>query len=125
VLEGVAFSLGEGLAIMQRPGVPMTEIRATGGGSASALWRQIVADRFALPVRRVVAEEGPTYGAALLAAGVWSDLGAATAVIRLRPEVTTPTAHGIAVYREYAAIYGARYPALEGAMHRLTALSGE
>jgi len=39
VLEGVAFSLGEGLAIMQRLGVPMTEIRATGSGSASALWR--------------------------------------------------------------------------------------
>lgn len=128
VLEGVAFSLGEGLAIMQGLGVPVTEVRATGGGAASALWRQILADRFALPVRRVVAEEGPAYGAALLAggaAGVWSDLGAATAVIRLRPEITTPTPHGSAVYREYAAIYGALYPALQGPMHRLTALSGE
>jgi len=86
-----------------------------------------VADRFALPVRRVVAEEGPAYGAALLAgvaAGVWSDLGAATAVIRLRPEVTTPTARGSAVYREYAGIFGALYPALRGTMHHLTALSG-
>ncbi len=126
VLEGVAFSLGEGLAIMRGLGVPMTEVRVTGGGATSTLWCQILADRFGLPVRRVVAEEGPAYGAALLAgvmAGVWADVGTATDLIRLRPEITTPTAQGSAIYREYAALYSALYPDLQGTMQRLTALA--
>jgi hypothetical protein len=59
-----------------------------------------------------------------VAVGVWADIAEATGVIRLHPEVTAPTERGRATSREYAALYSALYPALQGTMHRLTALSG-
>ncbi len=126
VLEGVVFSLHDGFALIRELGVPIREVRATGGGARSPLWRQILADTLDLPVRRVVAEEGPAYGAALLAgvaAGVWRDLAAAAMVVRLRPEQDEPDPAGVHLYAEYAALYRTLYPALSGAMGRLTALA--
>ena len=126
VLEGVVFSLHDGFALIRELGVPIREVRATGGGARSPLWRQILADTLDLPVRRVVAEEGPAYGAALLAgvaAGVWRDLAAAAMVVRLRPEQDKPDPAGVHLYAEYAALYRTLYPALSGAMGRLTALA--
>ncbi|HEY8598787.1 MAG TPA: xylulokinase, partial [Thermomicrobiales bacterium] len=125
VLEGVVFSLHDGFALIRELGVPTGEVRATGGGARSALWRQILADTLDLPVRRVVAEEGPAYGAALLAgvaAGVWRDLAEAATLVRLRPERDEPIPAGVRVYAEYTALYRSLYPALRGAMGRLTAL---
>lgn len=126
VLEGVVFSLKEGLEIIRDLGVAVGEVRATGGGARSVLWRQMQADIFGLPVRRVVAEEGPAYGAALLAgvaAGVWSDVTEAAARVRLRDEVTAPDPARARVYRDYEAVYRALYPALRASMGRLTALA--
>jgi len=126
VLEGVAFSLHEGFALIRELGVPIGEVRATGGGARSGLWRQILADTLELPVRRVVAEEGPAYGAALLggvAAGVWRDLTEAAKLVRLRPAQHEPDPAGVRVYAEYTALYRTLYPALRGAMGQLTALA--
>jgi xylulokinase len=126
VLEGVVFSLHDGFALIRELGVPIREVRATGGGARSPLWRQILADTLALPVRRVVAEEGPAYGAVLLAgvaSGVWRDLAEAAMVVRLRPEQDEPDPAGVHLYAEYAALYRTLYPTLSGAMGRLTALA--
>jgi len=126
VLEGVVFSLHDGLTIIRDLGVPVREVRAIGGGARSALWRQLQADIFGLPVRRVVAEEGPAYGAALLAgvaAGVWRDVAEAAALVRLRDETTEPDPVHTRRYGEYAATYRALYPALHGAMGALTSLA--
>ncbi|MBN2024417.1 MAG: xylulokinase [Pirellulales bacterium] len=68
ILEGVTYSLRESLAIFEELGVPVREIRASGGGSRSPLWRQIQADVFGRKVVTVNTEEGPAYGVALLAA---------------------------------------------------------
>lgn len=67
IMEGVVYSLRESIAIFRDLGVPIREIRATGGGAKSALWRQIQADVFDARVATLNAEEGPAYGAALLA----------------------------------------------------------
>jgi len=126
VLEGVVFSLHDGFALIRELGVPIREVRATGGGARSALWRRILADTLDLPVRRVVAEESPAYGAALLAgvaSGVWRDLDEATALVQLRPEQDEPDPVGVRVYADYAALYRTLYPALRDAMGRLTALA--
>ena len=126
VLEGVAFSLREGLDIIRDLGVPVAEVRATGGGARSDLWRQLLADIFDLPVRRVVAEEGPAYGAALLAgvaAGVWRDVAEAAARVRLRDDVTIPDAARARAYGDYLPLYRALYPALRGSMGALTRLA--
>ncbi len=68
VMEGVTYALTESLAIIRELGVPVNEIRASGGGSKSPLWRQIQADVFGQDVVAINAEQGPAYGVALLAA---------------------------------------------------------
>jgi xylulokinase len=69
VLEGVAFGLRDGLDLMVGVGLDKpTEIRASGGGIRSALWRQILADVMGAGIATVSTEEGAAYGAALLAA---------------------------------------------------------
>ena len=67
-VEGVTYSMRDSLAIMEGLGVPVRQIRASGGGSRSPLWRQIQADCFGRPVVTINTEEGPAYGVALLAA---------------------------------------------------------
>jgi xylulokinase len=68
VMEGATYALRESLAIIRELGVPVKEIRVSGGGSKSPLWRQIQADVFGQDVVTINAEQGPAYGVALLAA---------------------------------------------------------
>ncbi len=68
VLEGVTYALRDSLAIIKELGVPVRQIRASGGGSKSPLWRQIQADVFGQRIVTMAADEGPAFGVALLAA---------------------------------------------------------
>jgi len=69
VLEGVAFGLRDGLDLMLSSGLTRPDqIRASGGGTRSSLWRQILADVLDTRIATVATEEGAAYGAALLAA---------------------------------------------------------
>ena len=49
-MEGVVFSLRDGLEIMRELGLPLGEVRATGGGGRSPLWRQMQADIYGAAV---------------------------------------------------------------------------
>ena len=69
-LEGVTLGMNYGLARLRRLGVRPKEIRLTGGGARSALWRQTAADVFGVPVIAMAEDEGAALGAALQAA--WS-----------------------------------------------------
>jgi xylulokinase len=68
IMEGVAYAMRDSLAIIRELDVPVKQIRASGGGSKSQLWKQIQADVFGQKVVTINAEEGPAYGVALLAA---------------------------------------------------------
>lgn len=68
VMEGVTYAMRDSLAIIKEMGVPVKQIRASGGGSKSPLWRQMQADVFGQDVVTINAEQGPGYGVALLAA---------------------------------------------------------
>ncbi len=68
ILEGVTYAMRDSLAIFEGLGVPIRQIRASGGGARSPLWRQIQADMFGRKVVTINTEEGPAYGVALLAA---------------------------------------------------------
>ncbi len=68
IMEGVTYSMRDSLAIIRELGVPVKQIRASGGGSRSPFWRQIQADVFGQKVSTINSEEGPGYGVALLAA---------------------------------------------------------
>jgi len=70
-MEGATLGLNYGLNRLRALGVVPREIRLTGGGSRSALWRQIAADVFDCPVVCPSTEEGAAYGAALHALWVW------------------------------------------------------
>ena len=68
IMEGVTYSMRDSLEIIEGLGVPVRQIRASGGGSRSPLWRQIQADVFGRKVVTINSEEGAAYGVALLAA---------------------------------------------------------
>ncbi|MFQ6070367.1 MAG: xylulokinase [Candidatus Aminicenantales bacterium] len=65
VLEGTVLNLGYGFQRMKSLGLKPGEIRATGGGSKSRLWLQVVANVFRTPVRTLKEKEGAAFGAAL------------------------------------------------------------
>ncbi|HEY0831161.1 MAG TPA: xylulokinase [Candidatus Dormibacteraeota bacterium] len=128
VMEGVTYSLKDCLDLMVELGVPVTEVRATGGGSRSQVWRQMLADVFGRPVHRVESDEGPAFGAALLAGvagGVYADVFEAASVVHVNPdaEVADPDRHR--TYDGYYAAYVDAYRAIAPVMHRLADLSAQ
>ena len=126
VMEGVVYSLKDCLDLVTQLGVPVSEIRATGGASRSRMWRQLQADVFGLPIHRNRIDEGPAFGAALLggiAAGVYADVDQASSHIRFDPEVTAPDLERHRLYQRYHAVYSKLYVATAAAMHELEKLS--
>ncbi len=115
VLEGVAYGLRDGLDLMVAAGMTRpSHVRASGGGLASATWRQILADVLEAEVSTVSTTEGAAYGAALLAtpaAGWFASVDeAVAAVVRTTPVASPGVA--VAAYRQGHATYRELYPAL-------------
>ena len=67
VMEGVTLGMAYGLERMKELGIVPVEIRLTGGGSRSAIWRQICANIFNCPVVTLAESEGAALGAAIQA----------------------------------------------------------
>ncbi len=72
-MESAIYGLRTGLDVFRAQGCHVEQLRLTGGGAASASWRQMVADIFALPVTVQVTDEGAALGAALQA--LWTHDG--------------------------------------------------
>ncbi len=126
VMEGVTYSLRDGLDIMRGLGLAVGDVRATGGGGKSALWRQMQADIYQADVATLAAEEGPAYGAALLAGvgtGVFASVGDAVDRCVQISSVTAPDASAHQQYEQVYHVYRDLYGALRPAMHRLAALA--
>jgi sugar (pentulose or hexulose) kinase len=70
-MEGVTLGMNYGLRRLAELGVKPTQIRATGGGAKSKVWRQIMADIFDTEVVTLKVSEGAAYGAALQALWCW------------------------------------------------------
>jgi xylulokinase len=105
VLEGIAFALRDSLSIIQELGLSPAELLLTGGGAKSRFIRRLQADVYGVPVSTVDREEGPAYGAALLAAvgvGAFADLAAATRVTLTRAPSERPDSQ---THREYETAY--------------------
>jgi xylulokinase len=115
VLEGVAFGLRDGLELMRTAGVTMPEeLRASGGGTRSPLWRQIVADVLGVRLRTTQTVEGAAYGAAILA-GVAAGWGRtvpelADRFVRASEVATEPG--DVGAYEAAYASFRQLYPAL-------------
>lgn len=67
VMEGVTFGMRDSFEIITEMGIPIREVRAIGGGARSSLWRKIQAAVYKVPLSLLLVDEGPAFGAALLA----------------------------------------------------------
>jgi xylulokinase len=111
VFEGVSFGLLDGFRLLEGLGANGTEVRVTSGGARSPFWVQMLADCFGVPVDSLASDEGPAYGAALLAGvgiGLWPDLATACAAT-IRVRTSTPPSgldYGPA-YRRFRELYPA------------------
>ena len=112
VLEGVIFSLRDVSRLIEGMGLQITQIRTSGGGALSSLWRQIHADVFNREVITVSGSaEGGAYGAALVAGagtGVWASVEEAVQVVR-GESVTVPIPGNIGIYDQMFDIYQQLY----------------
>jgi xylulokinase len=120
VLEGVAFGMRDSLELMRAAGIqPPDQIRATGGGSRSGLWRRILADVLGASIVTTPSAEGAAQGAATLAAvgAGWFDTvqDACRALVRIGE--TTPPSEIAGAYTNAYARYRELYPALAATFH--------
>ena len=120
-VEGTTFGLRYGLDLLRASGIRSETIRLTGGGSKSAIWRQLVADIMDTPVICPVYAEAAALGAAIQAAWCWSaSEGQALELswlcercVHLDPaSETTPQVSSVAAYETLYQNYRARVSAL-------------
>ncbi|MDC1004420.1 xylulokinase [Opitutales bacterium] len=115
VLEGVSYGLNDSLSMMKELGVNPNEIILSGGGSRSALWKQMLADIFATPCAMVNALEGAAYGAAILAAvgvGGFGTVQEACSSFIQKIETVDPGPN-LETYKRNYPIYKSLYPTLK------------
>jgi len=121
VLEGVAFGMRDSLEIIREMGVPIRQVRASGGGARSAFWRQMQADVNKAPLVTINVDEGPAYGAALLATvatGMYGSVEeACDATIRVT-DTCEPDAARSKQYDRWFIEYQRSYQALAGGFRR-------
>lgn len=116
VMEGVVFSLRDSLEIIKELGVNVGQVRASGGGGKSPLWRQMQADIFNSEICTINASEGPAFGVAILAgvgSGVYKSVQeACEATIQVKTK-QQPDQAVTAKYNEYYKLYRKLYQSLK------------
>ena len=124
VLEGVAFGLRDSFELMKSAGLAdIQQVRITGGGAQSPVWRQILADVLNTELVTVNSAEGAAYGAALLAgvgAGVWPDVESACDATIQITGTTAPDPDHMQAYQPLYSLYRQLYPALKSISHQLS-----
>jgi xylulokinase len=112
-MEGVTMGMNYGLRRLAELGVSAKQVRATGGGAKSKLWRQIMADVFQAEVVTLEVSEGAAYGAALQALWCWRRQKGETvgiedvtdAFVKVnRAETAQPNDKAVEVYRKLQAL---------------------
>jgi xylulokinase len=123
VLEGVAFGLKDSFTLIQNAGLgAITQVRASGGGTKGALWRQILASVLEAELVTVNTTEGAAYGAALLAgvgAGNWPDVVSACRTAVKLTGSTSPNPAQVETYRKAYPLYRDLYPALKSSFEKM------
>jgi xylulokinase len=126
-MEGVTLGMNYGLRRLAELGVQPTQIRATGGGANSKVWRQIMADVFNAEVVTLKVGEGAAYGAALQALWCWrreqgEDVSISAITDRFvqlnKSETARPNPERVAVYQELQALQDEMSSALRGVFAR-------
>lgn len=122
-MEGVTLGMNYGLRRLAQLGVEPSQIRATGGGAKSKLWRQIMADVFNAEVVTLKVGEGAAYGAALQALWCWrQQQGEKVEIADItdefveinKSETATPNKKSVEIYRELQALQDEASKSLRG-----------
>lgn len=116
VLEGVAFGLRDSLEVARSLGMKIERTKICGGGAKSSLWKKIIANVMNLKVDVIESEEGPGYGAAMLAAvgcGVYKDVQEAAEKLVKVVDTVEPEAELVSKYEERYCKFKEIYPALK------------
>lgn len=128
VLEGVAFGLKDSFELIQVAGLGAIEqVRVSGGGAKSELWRQILADVLGAELVMVNTTEGAAYGAAILAGvgfGAWPDAETACANLIKIVERRPPDPKRGTLYDRMHDQYKGLYPALKPSFNGLASMEG-
>ncbi len=124
VMEGVAFALKDSLEIAKSLGIKIERTKICGGGAKSDLWKKIIANVLGIEVLTTEYDEGPGFGAAILAAigcGEFRDAKEASdKLIRISNRVL-PDSELTALYEKKYQVWKTLYPAMKASfalMHR-------
>jgi xylulokinase len=124
LLEGVSFGLKDNLMLIQNAGLgEIQQVRASGGGMKSLLWRQILATVMDTELVTVNTTEGAAYGAALLAGvgvGAWRDaITACKEIVKITGSIDPDPAQ-VEAYRKAHALYRELYPVLKPSFEKIS-----
>jgi len=126
VLEGVALNLKMILDAFLEQGAEIQAMRLIGGGARDALWRQILADVYGLPILRpALLAEATSLGAAIaggVGVGLFPDFSVAHQLVQVE-EAERPNAAVQARYAELYLLFQETYRALEPIFERLAPLA--
>ena len=125
VMEGVSYSLRDCVEVFKQMNISVSDMMACGGGGTSPLWRQMLADLYACPVKTAASKEGPALGVALLAsvgAGIYSSVPEACKAVVKTDKVQEPVAENVPQYEKYYRLYTEIYPNLKEQFALLSSL---
>lgn len=116
VLEGVAFAIRDSFEVAKSLGISIPRSNLCGGGAKSPLWRKIFANVLGIPLDMVKTEQGPGYGAAMLAmvgCGRFASVQAATDALVETASSTEPDPVLTEKYEKRYRQFRLLYPALK------------
>ena len=116
VLEGVAFAIRDSFEVAKSLGISIPRSNICGGGAKSPLWRRIFANVLGIPLDMVKTEQGPGYGAAMLAmvgCGKFASVQEAADALVETASTTEPDAALTAKYEARYQNFKKLYPALK------------
>lgn len=125
IMEGVTFSLKDCLEIITGMGVEVSEIRASGGGGKSNIWRQMQADVFGKSICRISSDEGPALGVAILAgvgAGIYKSVPEACQEVIKVKDSLSPVEDRIKKYNDFYNLYTKLYKSLKNDFTQLNTI---
>lgn len=125
VMEGVTYSLRDCVDVIREMNIDVSDMMACGGGGTSPLWRQMMADLYACPVKTTENKEGPALGVALLAAvgaGIYSSVPEACGAVIKADKIQKPISENIPAYEKVYSLYKKLYPAMKDSFEELSRL---
>lgn len=123
VMEGVAFALKDCMEVVGSNGIKVTRTKICGGGAKNPVWVKIIANTLNMPVEILENEEGPAYGAAILAmagCGEYKSVGEACGVCVKVKETVYPENAAAKTYEQKYLVFKELYPALKNAYKKMS-----